>query len=202
VLRRFKTTTPQDFEDAEIAQLGDSSTWKDLRNLLQVAVTDTSKVEAKALGRAIHSLQVHNALYRYENEGLRDSLNAKQKYRGKSKPLNLQQRKEFHSTAVFWSPSTIREARVRERVQRCEDEAAQLKKKVDKKLKAPHRLYQKRVAEEAKAARLRDREAKKKEREAMAAELAAARAKKKQERDAATLQKSHNTANTANRAAS
>jgi hypothetical protein len=51
------------------------------------------------------------------------------------------------------------------------------KKKVDKRLKAAHRLYQKRIAE-AKAARLRDREAKKKEREAMAAELAAARAKK------------------------
>jgi hypothetical protein len=49
---------------------------------------------------------------------------------------------------------------------------------VDKRLKAAHRLYQKRIAE-AKAARLRDREAKKKEREAMAAELAAARAKKK-----------------------
>jgi hypothetical protein len=146
---------------------------------LQVAVTDTSKVEAEALGRAIHSLQVHNELYRHENEGLRDSLNTEQKYKGKSKPLNLQQRKEFHSTAVFWSPSTIREARVRGRVQRREDEAAQLqKKKVDKRLKAAHRSYQKRIAE-AKAARLRDREAKKKEREAMAAELAAARAKKK-----------------------
>jgi hypothetical protein len=155
--------------------------------------SDTSKVEAKALGRAIHSLQVHNELYRHEDEGLRDSLNTKQKYKGKSKPLNLQQRKEFHSTAVFWSPSTIREARVRERVQRREDEAAQLQKKS---------VYQKRIAEEARAARLRDREAKKKEREAMAAELAAARAKKKQERNAATLQKSHDTANRAKRAAS
>jgi hypothetical protein len=56
VLKRFKTTTAQDFEDMEIAQLGDGSTWNELRNLLRVAVTDTSKVEAKALGTAMHSL--------------------------------------------------------------------------------------------------------------------------------------------------
>jgi hypothetical protein len=129
VLKRFKNTTPQQFEDAEIAQLGDGSTWNDLRNLLRVAVTDTLKVEAQALGTAIHSLQVKNELYRHENDGLRTALNTKQRHKGKSKALDLQQRKEFHSEAVFWSPSTIRESFAREAVVQREAEELKLQKK-------------------------------------------------------------------------
>jgi hypothetical protein len=89
VLKRFKNTTPQESKDVEIAQLGDGSTWNDLRKLLRVAVTDTSKVEAQALGTAIHSLQVKNELYRHENDGLCTALNTKQRHKGKSKALDL-----------------------------------------------------------------------------------------------------------------
>jgi hypothetical protein len=96
VLKRFKTTTAQNFEDAEIAQLGNGSTWNDLRILLRVAVTDNTKVEAKVLGTAMHSLQVNNELYRHENQGLRTALNTKQRHKGKSKAMDFQQRKEFH----------------------------------------------------------------------------------------------------------
>ena len=56
VLKRFKNITLQQFEDAEIAQLGDGTTWNDLCNLLRVTVTNTLKVKAQASGTAIHSL--------------------------------------------------------------------------------------------------------------------------------------------------
>ncbi|KAF1935322.1 hypothetical protein EJ02DRAFT_296262, partial [Clathrospora elynae] len=61
----------------------------------------------KQLSAAIHSFQVKNKLLCNKNEGLRASLYTKKKRAKKSKTLDLQQRKEFHSSAVFWSPGTI-----------------------------------------------------------------------------------------------
>jgi hypothetical protein len=120
VLKRFKTTTPQDFEDTETAQLGDGSTWNELRNLLRVAVTDTSKVEAKALRTAIHSLKVHNKLYCDKIDGLRGALTTRQRHKGKSKSLDLQQRKEFRSKAVFYSSLTVCKSFVRKDIEQRE----------------------------------------------------------------------------------
>jgi hypothetical protein len=125
VLKRIKTTTPQDFEDTETAQLGDGSTWNELRNLLRVAVTDASKVEAKALGTAIHSLQVHNELYCDDIDG-RGTLTTRQSHKGNSKSLDLQQRKEFRSKAGFYSPSTVRESFVRKDMEQREAEEEKL----------------------------------------------------------------------------
>jgi hypothetical protein len=199
VLKRFKTATPQGFEDTETAQLGDGSTWNELRNLLRAAVTDTSKVEAKALGTAMHSLQVHNELYCNEIDGLRGALATRQRHKGKRKPLDLQQRKEFRSKAVFYSPSTVRESFhsfVREDVKQREAEEEKLQKKHQKELKAAHNLYQKQIASAKREQRQHAAEERKREKEAKAAERVAAKAKKQQECEAATLQKSHNRANT------
>jgi hypothetical protein len=46
----------------------------------------------------------------------------------KRRPLSLQQRNEIPSEAVFWSPSTIREARVRNEVQQREVEEEKFKR--------------------------------------------------------------------------
>ncbi|KAF1828516.1 hypothetical protein BDW02DRAFT_574819 [Decorospora gaudefroyi] len=81
-------------------------------NLCDTAVKDTSGVEARQLRSSLHSLQVQNKLLHHENEGLRST----------SKPLELHQREEFHSSAVFWSPRKVREARARERVKEREKE--------------------------------------------------------------------------------
>ena len=62
---------------------------------------DKSKVEAKRLSAALHSLQVNNELLHFENQRLKDAVTTKQKHKKKSKPLDLQQRKEFRSKAVF-----------------------------------------------------------------------------------------------------
>jgi hypothetical protein len=56
VLQRFKILTLQQFKDLEIEELGNGSSWKDLRNLLQVAVLDKLKVKAKQLSTALHLL--------------------------------------------------------------------------------------------------------------------------------------------------
>ena len=89
VLRRFKTTTPEQDEGLEFREHGDSSTWKQLRNLFDAAVKDTAKVEAKQLSASLHSLQVQNELLHHENQGLRNALLTKRKHNTRGKPLEL-----------------------------------------------------------------------------------------------------------------
>ena len=190
ILRRFRTPTPAQEEDPEIGQHGDGDSWRQLRNLFDAAVKDGSEVKAKQLSASLHSLQVQNELLRHENGGLRSALTTKKKHKTKSKPLDLQQRKEFQSTAVFWSPRKVREARARDEVKMREEEELKLQKSKTKELKAAATMYKKIEKEKAKGERERVREVKKKEREAKAERLAAARAQKKQEKEAATTKKS------------
>lgn len=55
----------------------------------------------------MHSLQVNIEVLHVENQGLKDAVSTKQKHKKKNKPLDLQQRKEFRSKAVFWGPARI-----------------------------------------------------------------------------------------------
>ena len=203
ILKRFNTTTTSgEDEDTQLQEVGNGDSWRDLRKILDAAVLDKAKAEGKRVAAALHSLQVQNELLHYENEGLRTTLTTKQKHKKKSKLLDLQQRKEYHSGAVLWSPRKIREARARERVKQQEEEQQKLQKTRDRELKAAATLYKKKMAEEAKVVRQLARERAAEERKARAAELAAARALKKQQRDAATSQKSRNTLKKAKRKAS
>jgi hypothetical protein len=120
-------------------------------------------------------LQTKNGVIWLENECLKQSLATKDNHNHKSKPLPLQQRKNFHSKAVFWSPSTIHKAFVRKDIEQRKKEQLQLQKKDKKKLEATSRLYNKQIADEAKAAQQRERECKKEEKEAKAKGLAASR---------------------------
>lgn len=202
ILKRFNTTTSGQDEDTQLQEVGNGDSWRDLRKILDAAVSDKAKAEGKRVAAALHSLQVQNELLHYENEGLRTTLTTKQKHKKKSKLLDLQQRKEYHSGAVLWSPRKIREARARERVKQQEEEQQKLQKTRDREFKAAATLYKKKMAEEAKVVRQLARERAAEERKARAAELAAARALKKQQRDAATSQKSRNTLKKAKRKAS
>jgi hypothetical protein len=74
VLRRFKTTPPEQDNDLETGHHGDENSWKQLRNLFNAAVKDKAKIEAKRLGASLHSLQVQNELLHYENDSLRSAL--------------------------------------------------------------------------------------------------------------------------------
>ena len=68
---------------------------------------DKSKVKAKRLLTLMHSLQVNIEVLHVENQGLKEEVSTKQKHKKKNKPLDLQQRKEFRSKAVFWGPARI-----------------------------------------------------------------------------------------------
>jgi hypothetical protein len=129
VLKRFETPPQQQAGDTEIGEHGDGDSWRQVRKLFDAPVPNKPGVEAKRLSAALHSFQAKNEVVRLENEGLKQSFATKDKHKHKIKPLPLQQRKEFHSQAVFWSPSTIREAFVREDVERREKSSYNSRKK-------------------------------------------------------------------------
>jgi hypothetical protein len=144
-LKRFTSTPPYENEVPEIGEHEDSIIRKQLCNLYEAIVKDTEKVHAKRLASALHSLQVQNELLHNETEGLHEVLITKRKHTKKSKPLDLQQRKDYWVGAVFWSPRKLREAKARDAVKQREEEKEKLRKSDDKnpKEKAPlHRKQQ------------------------------------------------------------
>jgi hypothetical protein len=117
ILKRFKATTPAQWEALQIGEPGDGDSYNDLQKLFDAAVPDKSKVEAKQLSTLLHSLQVNNKLVHHENQKLKDAVTTKQKHKKKSMPLQLQQPKRFGSRAMFWGPEEIVEAQERKVVQ-------------------------------------------------------------------------------------
>jgi hypothetical protein len=195
VLQRFTTPPPQLDNGTKLGEHGDGDTWRDVHKLFDAAVPDKMTVEAKQLSQALHSFQVKNEVVWKENKDLHTSFNIKKKRAKKSKYLHLSQQKEFHSNAVFYSPSTIRKGFELEDQKEHKKEAEQLQKKRQKELQKAHNTYQKQIAAEKREQRKRDSEAKKKEKNARVAEHLAAKERKQQECNAATIQESHNTAN-------
>lgn len=195
VLKRFNNTTSTQDEASELGQYGDGDSWRELRKIFDAAVANKAQVEAQRLKASLHSLQVQNELLHHENDGLTEALNTKKKRKKKSNTMELQQRKEYHGGAVFWSPRKLREARARETAKRDDAERAQLQKTHDRELKAASTLYKKQQAEAAKAARLRAKEERDQAKKERAEELAARRELKKQQRDAATPKKTRDTPN-------
>jgi hypothetical protein len=185
VLQRFTTPPPQLDDGTKLGKHGDVDNWRDVRKLFGAAVPDKMTVEAKRLSQALHSFQVKDEVVRDENKDLRTSLNTKKKRAKKSKHLHLSQQKEFHSNAVFYSPSTIREGFELEDQKERRKEAEKLQKELQK----AHNTYQKQIAVKKREQRKHDSEAKKKEKDARVAERRAAKERKQQERNAATAQK-------------
>jgi hypothetical protein len=189
ILKRFNHHPSGEAKNQRSEELGDGSTWNDLRRLFEVAVKDTAAVESKQLSESLHSLQVQNELLHHENDGLRAALTTKRKQRVKSKRLDLQQRKDFHGGAVFWSPRKIREARTREKVNLQEEALRRQQKAEQKEIKAAATAYKKQQLAAAKEAREIAKLVKEKERQAKAERLAHARREKQQQKDAATAAK-------------
>jgi hypothetical protein len=189
ILKRYKTATSSDGNDLGISAKGNRSSWRELHHLLDDAVEGGSGNSAEAVGVALHSLQVLNELLHHENKGLRTSLSTKKKRNNKSNTMDLQQRKEFQSSAVFWSPRKVREACVREDMKQQEAEEGNLQKSQRKELKAAAALYKKQQLAEAKVERERIKEVKKKGREDKAKRLAASRAEKQRQKESENTQK-------------
>jgi hypothetical protein len=101
VLKRFNNTASEQDKASQIGQHGDADPWRKLRMVFKAAVADKSKVEAKRLKASLHSLRTQNELLHLKNDGLQQALLAKKKHKKKSNTLDLRQRKEYHSGAVF-----------------------------------------------------------------------------------------------------
>jgi hypothetical protein len=169
ILNRFQTTANKDRNQP--SRLSPSN-WNQLQRLLRSAAKDGAKDGVKKLSAPLHHLQVQNELLRHENEGLRAALSHKQKHKGKSKALDLQQRKEYHSSAVFWSPRKFREARAREAVRERDEIEEKLQKARAKKQREELQLQRQVNAEEKRVERRRLKEMRDAERAKKVAERA------------------------------
>lgn len=181
VLERFTKTTldEQESRESSASRLSESD-WRKMRELIRVAIKEGAEDEAKKLSLRLHRLQVQNELLRYENEGLKESLVTKKKHDKHSKPLDLQQREEYHGGAVFWSPGRVREARTRQTIKEREEKEEQHQKS---QRKEQQRLEKERKEREKQEKR-EGREAAKAVKEKEKADLTAERERKKQENNA------------------
>jgi hypothetical protein len=173
ILDRFTNTTPEQQGSRQSSTSGlSASDWRKMDRLVRVAVKDTATEEAKKLRGSLHSLQVQNELLHHENQGLREALAVKKKHTKRGQPLDLQQRKEYHGEAVFWSPRKVREARVRQTVKKREEKELQLQKAESAERKKAARLYKLEIAEEKRAAREAAKEVREKEKAEKAKQVA------------------------------
>jgi len=201
-MKRFKIPPPQADIDTETREVDDRDSWRDLSKLFDAAVPDTSKNAAKQLKQALHSLQIQNELLHHKNKELRGSITTRKRRKSKRKLLNLQQHKEYHSTAVVWSPQSVREARAREAAEQLQHHKEKLQKERQREERAIAAAYKKQIAQAAREARERTRIVRQQKRAARATQLAATRAQKARDRAAAIAQKARDRQNTTKRKAS
>jgi hypothetical protein len=62
VLKRFNNPPQRQDEDAEIGEHGNGNSWPELRKILDAAVANKTRIEAKQLLQGLHLLQVNNEL--------------------------------------------------------------------------------------------------------------------------------------------
>ncbi|KAF7571799.1 Membrane-bound metallopeptidase [Pyrenophora tritici-repentis] len=162
ILRRFASTP--EAERSSSLGLSDHD-WRKIDRLVRAAVTDSHQYEAR-------KLRSSNELLKHKNEGLKEALQHKKKHRKKGKALDLQQRQEYHGSAVFWSPRKLREARVREAVRERDETEEKLQKARAKKQREEARLQRQVELEEKRVERQRLKEIREVERAEKAAERA------------------------------
>lgn len=173
ILKRFtKTTQDKQGSRESSTSVLSGSDWRKLDRLVRSVVEGQSSKNAQKLSHSFHHISVQNELLRYEINGLKEALLAKEKYKKKSKPLDLQQRQEYHGGAVFWSPRKVREARVRQSMKEQEEKERQLQKAETAELRKAAKLCKERIAEEKRVAQEAAKVAREKERAEMAAERA------------------------------
>jgi hypothetical protein len=77
VLKRFRNTTSDQDETLRLEPEGDKSSWRQLCQVFDAAVEDSTEESSRRLGASLHSLQVQNELLHHENEGLCNALTFK-----------------------------------------------------------------------------------------------------------------------------
>jgi hypothetical protein len=132
--------------------------------LLASSVKDPADKGAQELNLHLHHMHTKMDLLEMEKTNLQTALHHKQKYRHRGKALDLQQREEFKSRAVFWSPGKVKEARWREHVREEEEHEKKLQKARTKQQKEEAKLLHQVQLEERRVERQRLKEVREKER--------------------------------------
>ena len=178
VVDRFRKKTP---EPTRTPSPFAGSEWREADRVFNGLVKDPAAEAAKKLKRSLHHMAAQVEILTAENRGLRSTVTAQKPSKKGCYTLDLQQRKEYQSEAVLYSPRKVREARAREKVNRRTklEEAAQKAK--DKQEKTKKKLHEEKEKEEKRVAREERIARNKRIRE----EKAAATKRKKEERDAA-----------------
>lgn len=144
---------------------------------------DQSSKDATKLSQSFHHLSVQNQLPHQEIEGLKEALAIKKKQKNHRKPLDLQQRQEYHGGAVIWSPRKIRDARACKGGIEREEKEQRIQKVERAELEKAAQLCKLKIAEETCVAREAAKVVRRKEK-AKRTEKAAQRARDRQARNA------------------
>ena len=192
VLKKFTPSTTKQYESSNQEEIGEGSSWRQIRSVLDTVVEDPGSKVAKSLGTTFHQLQVSHALDQHKILGLENALKVKKKQKNKSSTMVLQQRGEYHSSAMFWSPRKIREAQFRETTKQQLEDEKRLQKAQRKEMRASAALYKKQMAAEAKVAREAAKVMREREKKAKQERLAESRAQKQQAAEASEAQKALN----------
>ncbi|KAF2727386.1 hypothetical protein EJ04DRAFT_451419 [Polyplosphaeria fusca] len=183
ILNRFTNT--QESRESSLSSLSESD-WRKMDRIVRSAVRDQGSKDTQKLRQSLHHLSIQNELLKHEMDGIKQALSAKKKREKKGKALDLQQRKEYHGGAIFWSPRKVREARVRQSIKEQEDKEQQLQRAETAELRKAAKLYKEKIQREKRVAR----EEAKKVREKEKADKAAARTRQKEALNATKTLKS------------
>jgi hypothetical protein len=183
ILRKFTKTTARG--SPSHYQPGD----RYYTSLLKEEVKDPSSEGVKELILHLDQTHAQRDLSNMENIGLRASFPYKKKYKRKGYPLDLQQREEYYSRAVFYSPRKVNEARFRRRVKEQEERELQLRKVEMKEERLAKKLRKQKEQEERRLQREEAKVVKEKEREQRAKEKAAKTVEKARQKEARDAQK-------------
>jgi hypothetical protein len=181
ILKRFSNTPTLSTIEQRLPSRLSPTDWFQMKQLLQSVIQDKSDNQTKQLSASLHHLQVQNELLKYENKGLKASLNTKKKRKKHSKALLLEQSGEYHGGAVLYSPKSVQRARDKAATIQQEEEEEHLQNLQRKKKREEAQLEKQLQVRQRREEREKAKALKEKEK----AEKAAERERLKEERNAA-----------------
>ena len=119
---------------------------------------DYASYKAKKLVQTLNYLAARNAVLEVENKGLCAQVSSKKTLKKDCTVLPLKQKKKYYSDAVFWSPSSVQQAKQEDRLKRCEKLEADAAKARKKQEKAKKKLRNKQEKEERRVAQIKEKE--------------------------------------------
>jgi hypothetical protein len=182
VLKRFQNDPPTSTTPSPVPSNDD---WRELDRLIcSNTIYSGQSPDERRIRSTAHHLKVHHDLMATENEGLRSALLTKAAHQKASKPLPLQRRENYYGGAHWYSPRSLRHARLQLQATEQEKDKIELQKAEEKAARLASRLTNQKLQE----ARREQRERAKEEREEERADKAAQTRRRKEENAATNSQ--------------